>query len=149
MLDEFLLALRSGKLHISATWHTHLQSHVLPLLPSFIVCHPWRVLGGGTVVVIISYLTLVRLTRWRRVQAMEREFAALNDPKVLGSEGKKKYGFCMSPQEAQKIVTVSTEYDMPELMDAAVAYSLYKTYAIVSASLAQMYRVAYSCHCDE
>lgn len=75
------------------------------------------------------------MTRWRRVEAMQRQFAALNDPKVLGSPGKKKYGFCMSPQEAQKIVAVSTEYDMPELMNASFAYALYKTYSIVSNNL--------------
>ena len=37
----------------------------------------------------------------------------------------------LTPEEAQRIVLVSTSYDMPLLLNYSLAFALFKTYAIV------------------
>ena len=38
----------------------------------------------------------------------------------------------LTPQEAQRIILVSTTYDTPLLLNYSLAFALFKTYAIVS-----------------
>jgi len=40
----------------------------------------------------------------------------------------------LTPEEAQDVVHVSTFYDMPTLLNYALAFALFKTYAIVRAN---------------
>ena len=42
----------------------------------------------------------------------------------------------LTPEEAQRIVLVSTSYDMPLLLNYSLAFALFKTYAIVRTTLA-------------
>ena len=70
--------------------------------------------AGGALV----WLLVVRALRWRRYNAIHRQFQA-------------KYE-TMTPEEAQKIMQVSTLYDMPLLLNYSLAFALFKTYGIVS-----------------
>lgn len=40
----------------------------------------------------------------------------------------------LSPEEAQRVILVSTSYDMPLLLNYSLAFALFKTYAIPSIS---------------
>ena len=42
----------------------------------------------------------------------------------------------LTPEEAQRIILVSSSYDMPLLLNYSLALALFKTYAIVRTSLA-------------
>lgn len=72
-------------------------------------------IGAG---VFLLYVLLVRLTRWRKYEAIHRKYAH-------------KIG-CLTPEEAQEIILVSSSWDMPNLSGYALAFALFKTYAIVS-----------------
>jgi hypothetical protein len=67
---------------------------------------------------LLIWLVAVRAFRWKRYNAIHRQFQA----KYEG----------ITPEEAQKIIHVSTLYDMPLLMNYAFAFALFKTYGIVS-----------------
>ena len=41
----------------------------------------------------------------------------------------------LTPEEAQRIILVSTSYDMPLLLNYSLAFALFKTYAIVRTTL--------------
>ncbi|PPQ75159.1 hypothetical protein CVT24_007487 [Panaeolus cyanescens] len=81
---------------------------------------PGLVIAAG----IVGWVILVRSLRWRRYHAIHRTYG----PKWDNGRGS------ISPGEAQKIMAVSTQYDMPFLMDNALAFALFKTNAIPSIS---------------
>jgi hypothetical protein len=68
---------------------------------------------------LLIWLLIVRAFRWKRYNTIHRRFQA-----------KHKEG--ITPEEAQKIIQVSTLYDMPLLMNYAIAFALFKTYGIGS-----------------
>ena len=72
---------------------------------------PVQAVFGG----LLIWLITVRAFRWKRYNAIHRQFQA-----------KHKEG--ITPEEAQKIIQVSTLYDMPLLMNCAIAFALFKTY---------------------
>jgi hypothetical protein len=72
---------------------------------------------------LLIWLVAVRAFRWKRYNAIHRQF----QPKYNSKEG-------ITPEEAQKIIQVSTLYDMPLLLNYALAFALFKTYGIVSRS---------------
>ena len=78
---------------------------------------PAQAVFGG----VLIWLGTVRAFRWKRYNAIHRRFQA-------------KYKEGMTPEEAQKIIQVSTLYDMPLLLNYAMAFALFKTYGIVSRS---------------
>ena len=71
-------------------------------------------------VTAIFYLCLVRAFRWRRFDAIHRQYDARFKSRSL------------TPEEAQEVVHVAAFYDMPLLLNYSVAFALFKTYAIVS-----------------
>ncbi|KAF8630568.1 hypothetical protein AX17_005380 [Amanita inopinata Kibby_2008] len=77
----------------------------------------WLVVG-------ICYLTLVRCLRWRRYHAIHKKY-----------EGRTQD---ITPEEAQEIMHESASWDMPLLMNYALAFALFKTYGIVRAVLVYM-----------
>ena len=85
------------------------QRHISP---------PVQAVIGG----ILIWLVTVRAFRWMRYNAIHRQFQA------------KYYKEGITPEEAQKIIQVSTLYDMPLLLNYALAFALFKTYGIVSRS---------------
>ena len=72
------------------------------------------VIGG-----ILIWLVTVRAFRWKRYNAIHQLFQA-------------KYKAGITPEKAQKIIQVLTLYNMPLLMNYAIAFALFKTYGIVS-----------------
>ena len=74
-------------------------------------------------VAAIFYLCLVRAFRWRRFDAIHRQYDARFKSRSL------------TPEEAQEVVHVAAFYDMPLLLNYSVAFALFKTYAIVSRHL--------------
>ena len=80
------------------------------------ISRPVQAVFGG----VLIWLVVVRAFRWRRYNAIHRQF-----------EAKYKEG-SITPEEAQKIMEVSTQYDMPLLLNYALAFALFKTYGIVS-----------------
>ena len=85
------------------------------VLCSFLTHISFPILGG-----LLIWLVTVRAFRWKRYNAIHRQFQA------------KYYKEGITPEEAQKIIQVSTLYDMPLLMNYAIAFALFKTYGIVS-----------------
>ena len=75
---------------------------------------PVQAVFGG----LLIWLVAVRAFRWKRYNAIHRQFQAKHEE--------------LTPEEAQKIIQVSTMYDMPFLMNYAIAFALFKTYGIVS-----------------
>ena len=75
------------------------------------------VIGG-----LLIWLVTVQAFRWKRYNAIHRQFQA------------KYYKEGITPEEAQKIIQVSTLYDMPLLLNYALAFALFKTYGIVGRS---------------
>ena len=70
---------------------------------------------------VTSYLSLVRSLRWRRYNNIHKKY------EKKWSEGG------LTPAEAQEILLVSSFWDCPLLLHKALAFALFKTYAIVSA----------------
>ncbi|KAH6904909.1 hypothetical protein BKA70DRAFT_513744 [Coprinopsis sp. MPI-PUGE-AT-0042] len=75
---------------------------------------------------LLGYLSLVRLLRWQRYNEVHRQYASRFNVKT------KKWD--ITPQEAQKIMQVSSAYDMPKLLNSALSFALFKTYAIPTIS---------------
>lgn len=76
--------------------------------------------------VVLGWMILIRALRWRRYNAIHREYGPKWDN---GRE-------TITPEEAQKIILNPILYDMPLLLNYAVAFALFKTYAVVSEILA-------------
>ena len=95
-------------------------SQIGKVLCSFLrhISPPVQAVIGG----ILIWLVTVRAFRWKRYNAIHRQFQA------------KYYKEGITPEEAQKIIQVSTLYDMPLLLNYALAFALFKTYGIVSRS---------------
>ncbi|KAJ3808301.1 hypothetical protein F5876DRAFT_67379 [Lentinula aff. lateritia] len=79
-------------------------------------------LATGALIAVTAYLCRVRVLRWRRHTAIHREF------------GRKYESGLLTPEDAQKIIHTSALYDMPALMNYALAFALFKTYAIPTIS---------------
>jgi hypothetical protein len=79
---------------------------------------PVQAVFGG----LLIWLVTVRAFRWKRYNAIHRQFQG----KYI-NEG-------ITPEEAQKIILVSVLYDMPLLLNYSLAFALFKTYGIVSRS---------------
>jgi hypothetical protein len=77
------------------------------------------VVGG-----ILLWIALVRTFRWRRYNAIHREYG----PKWNNGKGN------ITPEEAQKIMAVSAMYDIPFWSNFALAFVLLKSYGIVPTS---------------
>jgi len=109
--------------------------HLLRHLPSQTQIIEWfqrippliSILGG-----ILFRLALVRAFRWRRYNAVHRKYG----PKWNNGKG------AITPEEAQEIMAVSTRYDMPMLLNYALAFALFKTYGIVRFSFFDSYSEA-------
>lgn len=86
---------------------------------------PLIAVSGG----ILLWLALVRAFRWRRYNAMHRKYG----PKWNNGKG------IITPEEAQDIMSVSTRYDMPMLLNYALAFALFKTYGIVRLAFLEFY----------
>ncbi|TFK25909.1 hypothetical protein FA15DRAFT_325647 [Coprinopsis marcescibilis] len=87
--------------------------------------HGARLLGVPVVkigLVFLGYVTLVRILRWRRYNATHRLYQAKYE------EGR------LTPEDAQRVMLLSSGYDMPKLLNVAVSFALFKTYAIPSIS---------------
>lgn len=69
---------------------------------------------------VTSYICLARSLRWRRYNNIHKKY-----------EKKWREGG-LTPAEAQEILLVSSFWDCPLLLHKAVAFALFKTYAIVS-----------------
>ena len=76
---------------------------------------PVQAIFGG----LLIWLVTVRAFRWKRYNAIHQQFQA-------------KFKEGLTPEEAQKIIHVSTLYDMPLLLNYSLAFALFKTYGIVS-----------------
>ena len=79
---------------------------------------PVQAVFGG----LLIWLVAVRAFRWKRYNAIHRQFQAKY------KEGR------ITPEEAQKIIQISTMYDMPLLLNYSLGFALFKTYGIVSRS---------------
>lgn len=86
----------------------------------------WTPLFEG-LTVAVGYLLAVRVLRWRRLEALERSYRGTQRP--------------MTPVEAQKIIQVSSGYDMPGLMGFALSFALFKTYGIVRGGYVLVHRL--------
>ncbi|CAA7271254.1 unnamed protein product [Cyclocybe aegerita] len=73
---------------------------------------------------LLVWVGIVRVFRWRRYNAIHREY---------GSKWNKGKGR-ITPEEAQKIMHASALYDMPLLLNYALAFALFKTYGIPTIS---------------
>ena len=73
----------------------------------------------GTIIGVLGYLALARLFRWRRYNAIHWEYM------------KKYQDGTLTPEEAQRIILVSSSCDMPLLLNYSLAFALFKTYAVV------------------
>lgn len=76
-------------------------------------------LARGFVTAFVGYLLLVRALRYKRYHDMHRRYQKKYEERTL------------TPEEAQKIMRISTAYDMPLLLNYSLAFALFKTYAIV------------------
>lgn len=77
--------------------------------------------------ILLPYVTLVQSLRWRRYNELHRKYQAKFENKTL------------TPEEAQRVLQVSSAYDMPLLLNYALAFALFKTYGIVG-SFFQLFR---------
>lgn len=97
--------------------------HLLRHVPDNVVVrlsHPTAT--TAFIVWLTLWLSLVRVFRWRRYNAIHRKY---------GSKWNNGLGELL-PQEAQEIIQVSKLYDMPWLLYHTYALALFKTYGIVS-----------------
>ncbi|KAJ3741003.1 hypothetical protein DFH05DRAFT_1404818 [Lentinula detonsa] len=81
-----------------------------------------QIVIGLFIASISVYLLTVQALRWSRYTAIHRKF------------GHKHESGLLTPEDAQEILRVSSLYDMPALMNYALAFALFKTYAIPSIS---------------
>ncbi|KAF8524797.1 hypothetical protein BU17DRAFT_84290 [Hysterangium stoloniferum] len=74
---------------------------------------------GYVAIVLASYLVVVRTLRYRRLQRLDanREFKFSEKPGL-------------TPAQAQRILRVSLQYDIPWITTMAVRFALFKTYGI-------------------
>ncbi|KAF8804023.1 hypothetical protein BYT27DRAFT_7340340 [Phlegmacium glaucopus] len=79
---------------------------------------PVQVGFGG----LLIWLLVVRAFRWKRYNAIHRQYQAKYDERTMTAE------------EAQVVMKVSIMYDMPLLLNYSLAFALFKTYAIPSIS---------------
>ncbi|KAJ7059215.1 hypothetical protein C8F01DRAFT_1146371 [Mycena amicta] len=75
---------------------------------------------AGSLALLTLYLLIVRSLCWRRYNALHKKYT-----------GKKS---TLTPEEAQEIVQLVFEWDMPILSEYSLAFALFKTYAIPTIS---------------
>ncbi|KAF9259411.1 hypothetical protein L218DRAFT_981552 [Marasmius fiardii PR-910] len=73
-------------------------------------------------VILFSWVGLVQAFRWRRYNYIHRVY------------GPKYNAGTLSPEDAQDIIGILTRYEMPLILEYALAFALFKTYAIPSIS---------------
>ncbi|TFY53181.1 hypothetical protein EVG20_g10233 [Dentipellis fragilis] len=88
----------------------------MPLSGSLTQALPWWGLSTAG----LGYLLLVRLLRWRKYDSIHRKYAGRIDT--------------LTPTEAQEIMKLSGEWDMPTIAWYSVALALFKTYGIPTIS---------------
>ncbi|SGY77415.1 BQ5605_C005g03630 [Microbotryum silenes-dioicae] len=122
------LFLRSG--HLAAS-NSH--SHTMSI--------PYGSYMTYTVVVIVSYLGYVHLTRYSMIKATHLAYAkrhglARPPPLRRGRDGHAptREQYPMTPAEAQAILTPGAEFDMPFTITKALEFALFLTYGIETIS---------------
>ncbi|KAA1470834.1 hypothetical protein DENSPDRAFT_836729 [Dentipellis sp. KUC8613] len=88
----------------------------MPLPGSLAHALPW----WGLPTAGLGYLLLVRLLRWRQYNSIHRKYAGRMDS--------------LTPTEAQEIMKLSAEWDMPTIVWYSIALALFKTYGIPTIS---------------
>lgn len=104
---------------------------LLTSLATNVHAHGKTILLGGA----LAYLSLVKLLRWRRYKDIHRRFETRRLRRAgseLRSSVTEGNTWGLTPEEAQIILQESQTYDMPMLLNYALAFALFKTYAIVS-----------------
>lgn len=81
----------------------------------------------------VTYLTLVRLLRHRRINSVLRDYLAKHKLEN-GKDDADPSAYPMTPAEAQQIMRVSSAYDAPWLVEKSLQFALFKTYGIESIS---------------
>ncbi|ESK82427.1 hypothetical protein Moror_12151 [Moniliophthora roreri MCA 2997] len=90
-------------------------------LESLSAAVPWHTLTIPSII-LLSWLSIVRTFRWRRYNHIHRVYG----PKYAAGQ--------LTPEEAQEIVGILTRYEMPLILEYALAFALFKTYGIPSIS---------------
>ncbi|KAL5507507.1 hypothetical protein ACEPAH_6963 [Sanghuangporus vaninii] len=92
---------------------------------------------------IVLYLALVRLLRFQRVRALKKKYGYGPTLSAIASDSKVGNSFPriagrpdvkLTLREAQEIILTVNQLEMPGLMRIAVAFALFKTYAIPTIS---------------
>lgn len=99
--------------------------------------HLHRQPGGSlvtaTVVIVLAYLALVRSLRFRRLRCIQKRYGlGPTASGVLPQDGTTPTRAKLTPAEAQEIIHVSLQYDLPGVILYATNFALFKTYSIVS-----------------
>ena len=76
-----------------------------------------------------GYLALVQLLRFSRLRKVEKKYGTRW---TTTKDGKRKLN--VTPAEAQEIISLSLQYDLPGITRFSTAWALFKTYAIPSIS---------------
>jgi hypothetical protein len=79
--------------------------------------------------ILLSWLSIVRVFRWRRYNYIHSTY------------GPKYAAGTLTPEDAQKIIGIVTKYEMPLILEYALSFALFKTYAIVSINVYYTVRV--------
>ncbi|EPQ53280.1 hypothetical protein GLOTRDRAFT_46084 [Gloeophyllum trabeum ATCC 11539] len=72
------------------------------------------------IVLLVVYLGIVQALRWRRYHEVHKKYG----PRISS----------LTPAEAQQIIHLSSQWDMPALVTIALSFALFKTYAIPTIS---------------
>ncbi|KAJ7059220.1 hypothetical protein C8F01DRAFT_1146409 [Mycena amicta] len=75
---------------------------------------------AGSLALLTLYLLIVRSLRWRRYNALHKKYTRKKST--------------LTPEEAQEVVQLAFEWDMPILSEYSLAFALFKTYAIPTIS---------------
>ncbi|KAK7047360.1 hypothetical protein VNI00_006591 [Paramarasmius palmivorus] len=73
-------------------------------------------------ILIVIYLLLVRSLRWKRYNYIQRTYGSKYRTRTLSLE------------DAQAIIAIGSQYELPAILEYSVAFALFKTYAIPSIS---------------
>ncbi|KAF9560436.1 hypothetical protein CPC08DRAFT_762730 [Agrocybe pediades] len=86
------------------------------------------VVGG-----ILCCMAIVRVFRWKKFNSVHEGYKD-RWVKVRDAKGRERWTIDITPEEAQGIMKASWGYDMPTLLNYAIAFALFKTYEIPSIS---------------
>ncbi|THU87659.1 hypothetical protein K435DRAFT_969803 [Dendrothele bispora CBS 962.96] len=71
---------------------------------------------------VLVYMGLVRFLRWKRYKTIHQKYQSKFEAGTL------------TPEEAQRVIAVSSQYDMPMLLTYSLSFALFKTYGIPTIS---------------